>query len=223
MGAAQSFNSQFLQHGGPRGPGVPSNMTPAGMGGLTGPSGPTGMNPARAVGTAPLYAGQRLPPHTYPGPPQAQPLPRQGVKRIYSSEVRVGPSSQASRGAVVGRTPVRETGPRTLLTPRELASLTPVLPLGIHLFLFQVCPGQQCLPAGQYSPGQPPAPSSYPGHRLPLSASGPPGLHYKVGPAPPGLLAHSQASSRLGRPGWGRGPVRPSESEASLWRPHKPV
>ncbi|XP_053510795.1 zinc finger MIZ domain-containing protein 2 isoform X12 [Artibeus jamaicensis] len=86
MGAGQSFNSQFLQHGGPRGPSVPSSMNPASMGGLTGPSGPMGMNPARAVGTAPLYTGQRLPLHGYPGPPQAQPLPRQGIKRVYSSE-----------------------------------------------------------------------------------------------------------------------------------------
>ncbi|XP_053510790.1 zinc finger MIZ domain-containing protein 2 isoform X5 [Artibeus jamaicensis] len=142
MGAGQSFNSQFLQHGGPRGPSVPSSMNPASMGGLTGPSGPMGMNPARAVGTAPLYTGQRLPLHGYPGPPQAQPLPRQGIKRVYSSEV---------------------------------------------------CPGQQCLPGGQYSPstaqytpGQPPAPSSYPGHRLPLSASGPLGLHYKQARSLPG-------------------------------------
>ena len=112
-----------------------------------GPSGmsPMGLNPTRAAGMAPLYAGQRLPQHGYPGPPQAQPLPRQGVKRAYSSEV---------------------------------------------------CPGQQYLPGGQYAPGttqyaagagQPPAPSAYPGHRLPLqqgagqslSSSGPVGLHYK--------------------------------------------
>ncbi|XP_019482151.1 PREDICTED: zinc finger MIZ domain-containing protein 2 isoform X2 [Hipposideros armiger] len=132
MGAAQSFNSQFLQHGGPRGPSVPSSMNPASVGGLMGPSGMSsvGMNPTRAAGMAPLYAGQRLPQHGYPGPPQAQPLPRHGVKRAYSSEVY---------------------------------------------------PGQQYLPGGQYAPGpgQSPAPSSYAGHRLPLSTSGPPGLHYK--------------------------------------------
>ncbi|XP_054939443.1 zinc finger MIZ domain-containing protein 2 isoform X6 [Physeter macrocephalus] len=147
MGAGQSFNSQFLQHGGPRGPSVPSSMNPASVGGLMGPSGmsPMGMNPTRAAGLAPLYAGQRLPQHGYPGPPQAQPLPRQGVKRAYSSEVY---------------------------------------------------PGQQYLPGGQYTPaatqyapgpGQPPAPSSYPGHRLPLqqgtgqslSTPSPAGLHYK--------------------------------------------
>ncbi|EPQ18080.1 Zinc finger MIZ domain-containing protein 2 [Myotis brandtii] len=137
MGTGQSFNSQFLQHGGPRGPSVPSSMNPASVGGLMGPSGmsPLGMTPTRAVGMAPLYAGQRLPQHGYPGALQAQPLPRQGVKRAYSSEVY---------------------------------------------------PGQQYLPGGQYSPsttqyapGQPPAPSSFPGHRLPLPTSGPPGLHYK--------------------------------------------
>lgn len=137
MGAGQSFNSQFLQHGGPRGPSVPSSMNPASVGGLMGPSGmsPMGLTPTRAVGMAPLYAGQRLTQHGYPGALQAQPLSRQGVKRAYSSEVY---------------------------------------------------PGQQYLPGGQYSPsttqyapGQPPAPSSFPGHRLPLPTSGPPGLHYK--------------------------------------------
>lgn len=94
MGAAQSFNSQFLQHGGPRGPSVPSSMNPASVGGLMGPSGMSsaGMSPARAAGMAPFYAGQRLSQHGYPGPPQAQPLPRQGVKRAYASEVSVGAS-----------------------------------------------------------------------------------------------------------------------------------
>lgn len=63
------------------------------------------------------------------------------------------------------------------------------LPWTSAAFLLQVYPGQQYLPGGQYAPGpgQPPAPSSYPGHRLPLSTSGPPGLHYKVGPPPLGL------------------------------------
>ncbi|XP_051709030.1 zinc finger MIZ domain-containing protein 2 isoform X2 [Oryctolagus cuniculus] len=86
MGAGQSFNSQFLQHGSPRGPSVPAGMNPSGMGGVMGPSGlsPMAMNPTRAAGVTPLYAGQRLPQHGYPGPPQAQPLPRQGVKRSYS-------------------------------------------------------------------------------------------------------------------------------------------
>ncbi|XP_073095295.1 zinc finger MIZ domain-containing protein 2 isoform X3 [Manis javanica] len=87
MGAGQAFNSQFLQHGSPRGPSLPSTMNPAGLGGLTGPM---GMNPTRAAGMASLYTGQRLPQQGYPGPPQAQPLPRQGVKRAYSNEVYPG-------------------------------------------------------------------------------------------------------------------------------------
>uniref|UniRef100_H9G0G0 Zinc finger MIZ domain-containing protein 2 isoform 2 n=1 Tax=Macaca mulatta TaxID=9544 RepID=H9G0G0_MACMU len=97
MGAGQSFNSQFLQHGGPRGPGVPTGMNPTGMGGVMGPSGlsPMAMNPTRAAGMTPLYAGQRLPQHGYPGPPQAQPLPRQGVKRTYSE---VYPGQQYLQG-----------------------------------------------------------------------------------------------------------------------------
>ncbi|XP_003797631.1 zinc finger MIZ domain-containing protein 2 isoform X1 [Otolemur garnettii] len=86
MGAGQSFNNQFLQHGGPRGPSVPTGINPTGMGGVMSPSGlsPMAMNPTRAAGMTPLYAGQRLPQHGYSGPPQAQPLPRQGVKRAYS-------------------------------------------------------------------------------------------------------------------------------------------
>ncbi|CAO2640554.1 Zinc finger MIZ domain-containing protein 2 [Lemmus lemmus] len=97
MGTGQSFNSQFLQHGGPRGPSVPPGMNPSGMGGMMGPSGLSSMamNPSRAAGMTPLYAGQRLPQHGYPGPPQAQPLPRQGVKRAYSE---VYPGQQYLQG-----------------------------------------------------------------------------------------------------------------------------
>ncbi|XP_016800806.1 zinc finger MIZ domain-containing protein 2 isoform X3 [Pan paniscus] len=97
MGAGQSFNSQFLQHGGPRGPSVPAGMNPTGIGGVMGPSGlsPLAMNPTRAAGMTTLYAGQRLPQHGYPGPPQAQPLPRQGVKRTYSE---VYPGQQYLQG-----------------------------------------------------------------------------------------------------------------------------
>ncbi|XP_075862378.1 zinc finger MIZ domain-containing protein 2 isoform X3 [Microcebus murinus] len=98
MGAGQSFNSQFLQHGGPRGPSVPPGINPTGMGGVMGPSGlsPMAMNPTRAAGMTPLYAGQRLPQHGYPGPPQAQPLPRQGVKRAYSEPARSIPGYPSS-------------------------------------------------------------------------------------------------------------------------------
>lgn len=125
--------------------------------------GPAGMTPARAAGMAPLYAGQRLPQHGYPGPPQTQQLPRQGLKRTYSSEVSGCPA--LSWGLV-------PTAPTSCHSPP------------------QVYPAQQYLPGGQYmpGPGQHPAPSSYPAHRLPpqqslgqsLPTSGAPGMHYKV-------------------------------------------
>lgn len=88
MGAGPSFSSQFLQHGGTRGS---SSMSPASMGGLLGPSGvsPVSVNHARAASMAPLHPGQRLPQHGFPGPVQAPPLPRQGLKRGYSSEVSI--------------------------------------------------------------------------------------------------------------------------------------
>ncbi|XP_074415165.1 zinc finger MIZ domain-containing protein 2 isoform X6 [Zonotrichia albicollis] len=85
MGTGQSFSNQFLPHAGPRGP---NSMSPAGMAGVVAPSGvsPVSMSPVRAPGTGPLYGGQRVPQHTYPGPPQSQQLPRQGLKRGYSNE-----------------------------------------------------------------------------------------------------------------------------------------
>ncbi|XP_042657515.1 zinc finger MIZ domain-containing protein 2 isoform X2 [Tyto alba] len=85
MGAGQPFSSQFLPHAGPRGP---TGMSPAGMAGVMAPSGisPVSMSPARAPGTSPLYGGQRMPQHAYPGPPPGQQLPRQGLKRAYSNE-----------------------------------------------------------------------------------------------------------------------------------------
>ncbi|XP_057244061.1 zinc finger MIZ domain-containing protein 2 isoform X3 [Malurus melanocephalus] len=85
MGTGQSFGSQFLPHAGPRGP---TSMSPAGMAGVVAPSGvsPVSMSPVRAPGSGPLYGGQRLPQHSYPGPPQSQQMPRQGLKRAYSSE-----------------------------------------------------------------------------------------------------------------------------------------
>ncbi|XP_075300909.1 zinc finger MIZ domain-containing protein 2 isoform X1 [Opisthocomus hoazin] len=85
MGAGQPFSSQFLPHAGPRGP---AGMSPAGMAGVVAPSGisPVSMSPARAPGAGSLYGGQRMPQHTYPGPPPSQQLPRQSLKRAYSSE-----------------------------------------------------------------------------------------------------------------------------------------
>lgn len=87
MGAGQPFSSQFLPHAGPRSPA----MSPAGMASVMAPSGvsPVGMSPVRAPGAGPLYGGQRLPQHSYPGPAPSQQLPRQGLKRAYSTEVSV--------------------------------------------------------------------------------------------------------------------------------------
>ncbi|KAK2512412.1 hypothetical protein Q9233_016306 [Columba guinea] len=84
MGAGQPFSSQFLPHAGPRSPA----MSPAGMASVMAPSGvsPVGMSPVRAPGAGPLYGGQRLPQHSYPGPAPSQQLPRQGLKRAYSTE-----------------------------------------------------------------------------------------------------------------------------------------
>lgn len=214
MGAGQAFNSQFLQHGSPRGPSLPSTMNPAGLGGLTGPM---GMNPTRAAGMASLYTGQRLPQQGYPGPPQAQPLPRQGVKRAYSNEVSVRASLILStiwshkRLGVCERTGHASQGGRCCPS-REPVSPTPPFPRALASFPLQVYPGQQYLPGGQYAPnttqyapgtGQPPGPS-YSGHRLPmqqgvgpaLPTSGPVGLNYKVGPV-------SQAAAVVSGPCWG--------------------
>ncbi|NXR05603.1 ZMIZ2 protein, partial [Semnornis frantzii] len=85
MGAGQPFGSQFLPHAGPRGA---AGMSPAGMAGVMAPSGisPVSMSPARAPSAGPLYGGQRMPQHAYPGPPASQQVPRQGLKRAYSSE-----------------------------------------------------------------------------------------------------------------------------------------
>ncbi|XP_014814238.1 PREDICTED: zinc finger MIZ domain-containing protein 2-like isoform X1 [Calidris pugnax] len=85
MGAGQPFGSQFLPHAGPRGP---TGMSPAGMAGVMASSGvsPISMSPVRALGASPLYGGQRVPQHSYPAPAPGQQLPRQGLKRAYSSE-----------------------------------------------------------------------------------------------------------------------------------------
>ncbi|XP_066570390.1 zinc finger MIZ domain-containing protein 2 isoform X2 [Amia ocellicauda] len=74
MGGASSYNSQFVPHGGPRGP--------PGMGG-------TGMGPSRPPSMGPMYntQGQRLPQHPgYPGGQQGPLRTQQGLKRPYNSE-----------------------------------------------------------------------------------------------------------------------------------------
>ncbi|XP_014649122.1 PREDICTED: zinc finger MIZ domain-containing protein 2 isoform X4 [Ceratotherium simum simum] len=164
MGAGQSFNSQFLQHGGPRGPSVPSSMNPASVGGLMGPSSmsPMGMNPPRAAGMASLYAGQRLP-HGYPGPPQAQPLPRQGVKRAYSSEVYPGqqylPGGQYTPGPGQPPAPSSFPGHRLPLQQGVSQSLSTSGPSGLHYKPTRSIPGYPSSPLPG-SPTPPMTPSS---------------------------------------------------------------
>ncbi|XP_063167467.1 zinc finger MIZ domain-containing protein 2 [Candoia aspera] len=85
MGAGQPFNNQFLPHSGPRGPAVPPGMNPANMLNASGMS-PMSMSTARSPAMSALYGGQRMPQHGYPTPPQGQQMPRQSVKRTYSSE-----------------------------------------------------------------------------------------------------------------------------------------
>ncbi|XP_039212566.1 zinc finger MIZ domain-containing protein 2 isoform X1 [Crotalus tigris] len=85
MGTGQPFNNQFLPHSGPRGPTVPPGMNPANMLNASGMS-PMNMSTARTPAMSALYAGQRMPQHGYPTPPQGQQMPRQSVKRTYSSE-----------------------------------------------------------------------------------------------------------------------------------------
>ncbi|NXY00079.1 ZMIZ2 protein, partial [Centropus bengalensis] len=85
MGTGQPFGTQFLPHATPRGP---ATMSPAGMAGVMAPSGvsPVTMSPTRAPGASTLYGGLRAPPHSYAAPPPSQQLPRQGLKRVFSSE-----------------------------------------------------------------------------------------------------------------------------------------
>ncbi|XP_021462414.1 zinc finger MIZ domain-containing protein 2 [Oncorhynchus mykiss] len=75
MGGGAGYNTQFMQHPGPRGP---PGMSPAGMG------------PARPPSMGPMYGapqGQRMPQHPgYPGAQHGPPRPQQGLKRPYNAE-----------------------------------------------------------------------------------------------------------------------------------------
>ncbi|KAM5273256.1 zinc finger MIZ domain-containing protein 2 isoform 2-T2 [Ctenodactylus gundi] len=168
MGTGQSFSSQFLQHAGPRGPSVPPGMNPTSMAGMMGPSGglsPMSVNPTRAASLAPLYASQRLPQHGYPGPPQAQPLPRQGVKRTYS-EVYPGqqylqggqyPPNAAQYAPGPGQPPVPSPsypGHRLPLQQAMGQSLPAPGPVGLHYKPARSVPGYPSSPL----PGNPTPP-----------------------------------------------------------------
>uniref|UniRef100_A0AAX7U6F0 SP-RING-type domain-containing protein n=1 Tax=Astatotilapia calliptera TaxID=8154 RepID=A0AAX7U6F0_ASTCA len=81
-----AYNNQFMAHSGPRGP---PGMAPGGMGPGPGPTrGPPSMGPMYGPGGGP----QRVPQHPNygPGPQQGHLRPPQGLKRPYSSEVRLG-------------------------------------------------------------------------------------------------------------------------------------
>ncbi|XP_066449248.1 zinc finger MIZ domain-containing protein 2 [Eleutherodactylus coqui] len=88
VGPTHNFGGQFLPHSGPRGPSIQGGMTSGGMGSVMGPAGMAqmSMNSARAPSMNQVYTGQRIPPHGYPAQLQGQQIPRQGVKRSYSSE-----------------------------------------------------------------------------------------------------------------------------------------
>ncbi|XP_063304617.1 zinc finger MIZ domain-containing protein 2 isoform X1 [Pelobates fuscus] len=88
VGPSHGYAGQFLPHAGPRGPSIQSGMTSGGLGSVMGNSGMSqmGMSSARAPGMSPVYTGQRIPPHGYPGQLQGQQMQRQGVKRTYSNE-----------------------------------------------------------------------------------------------------------------------------------------
>lgn len=150
MGAGQPFGSQFLPHAGARGP---TGLSPAGMAGVMAPSGvsPVSMSPARAPGAGPLYGGQRMPQHAYPGPPPSQQLPRQGLKRAYSNEVSF--CTGGNRGVLEPSSPAGADSPwpcrdtRHSSTSRAGSTLRPV-------------------------PSMPPAPPSPPLHPPPTLATG---------------------------------------------------
>ncbi|XP_034538577.1 zinc finger MIZ domain-containing protein 1a [Notolabrus celidotus] len=142
MGPTQTYNSQFMNQPGPRGP--PGGMNPASMGSamnnpnMSGP--PMGMNQARTPGMGPFAAhGQRMPQQGYPGGPRPG-MPMPGMKRPYPGEgsyggQQYGPNSQF---------PPQQGQYPTSNAPRPLPS--PNYP-------GQRMPGQQG--QGQYPPGMP--------------------------------------------------------------------
>ncbi|XP_041804157.1 zinc finger MIZ domain-containing protein 1a isoform X1 [Chelmon rostratus] len=142
MGPAQTYNSQFMNQPGPRGP--PGGMNPASMGsGMNNPnmSGPPmGMNQARTPGMGPFGAhGQRMPQQGYPGGPR-QGIPMQGMKRPYPGE--------ASYGG-------QQYGPNSQFPPQQgqYPTSNTSRPLPSPNYPNQRMPGQQG--QGQYPPGMP--------------------------------------------------------------------
>ncbi|XP_068424742.1 zinc finger MIZ domain-containing protein 1a isoform X3 [Clinocottus analis] len=142
MGPAQTYNSQFINQSGPRGP--PGGMNPASMGSamnnpnMSGP--PMGMNQARTPGMVPFGAhGQRMPQQGYPGGPR-QGMPMQGMKRPYPGEASYGGQQYGPNG---------QFPPQQGQYPTSNASR----PLPSPNYPGQRMPGQQV--QGQYPPGMP--------------------------------------------------------------------
>ncbi|XP_035982357.1 zinc finger MIZ domain-containing protein 1a isoform X2 [Fundulus heteroclitus] len=142
MGPAPSYNSQFMNQPGPRGP--PGGMNPAAMGSamnnpnMSGP--PMGMNQARTPGIGPFGGpSQRMPQQGYPGGPR-QGIPMQGMKRPYPGE-----------GGYGGQ----QFGPNSQFQPQQgqYPSSNPSRPLPSPNYPSQRMPVQQG--QGQYPPGMP--------------------------------------------------------------------
>uniref|UniRef100_A0AAQ4PFD8 Zinc finger, MIZ-type containing 1a n=1 Tax=Gasterosteus aculeatus aculeatus TaxID=481459 RepID=A0AAQ4PFD8_GASAC len=138
----QTYNSQYMNPSGPRGP--PGGMNPANMGSamnnpnMSGP--PMGMSQARTPGMVPFGAhGQRMPQQGYPGGPR-QGMPMQAMKRPYPGE--------ASYGG-------QQYGPNSQFPPQQgqYPASNASRPLPSPNYPSQRMPGQQG--QGQYPPGMP--------------------------------------------------------------------
>ncbi|MGH0118179.1 UNVERIFIED_CONTAM: hypothetical protein FKN15_045326, partial [Acipenser sinensis] len=142
MGPTQTYNNQYMNQPGPRGPpSMSGQMNPASMGaGMTASnmSGtPMGMNQPRPPGMNPFgNHSQRMPQQGYPGPrPQSMPMP--GMKRPYPGEPNYGS---------------QQYGPNSQFQnqPGQYPTPNPPRPLPSPNYPGQRMPGQQS--TGQYPP-----------------------------------------------------------------------
>ncbi|XP_058882369.1 zinc finger MIZ domain-containing protein 1-like isoform X2 [Acipenser ruthenus] len=142
MGPTQTYNNQYMNQPGPRGPpSMPGQMNPASMGAgmtasnMSGP--PMGMNQPRPPGMNPFgNHSQRMPQQGYPGPrPQSMPMP--GMKRPYPGEPNYGS---------------QQYGPNSQFQnqPGQYPTPNPPRPLPSPNYPGQRMPGQQS--TGQYPP-----------------------------------------------------------------------
>ncbi|MGH0134375.1 UNVERIFIED_CONTAM: hypothetical protein FKN15_059077 [Acipenser sinensis] len=142
MGPTQTYNNQYMNQPGPRGPpSMPGQMNPASMGAgmtasnMSGP--PMGMNQPRPPGMNPFgNHSQRMPQQGYPGPrPQSMPMP--GMKRPYPGEPNYGS---------------QQYGPNSQFQnqPGQYPTPNPPRPLPSPNYPGQRMPGQRS--TGQYPP-----------------------------------------------------------------------